>query len=63
MQDLNQDLDRDIRHACRQWHLGVRFKTSEEIINALEDIYESVLAFSNFLGSLIYVTVKLQWLG
>ena len=61
-QNLNHDLDRDIHHVCCHWHLGVRFETSEEILNALEDVYEGFLAFSNVLGSLIYVTVRMAWM-
>ena len=54
-QYLNHDLDSDVHHVYRHWHLGVRFETSEEILNALEDVYESVLTVSNILGSLTYV--------
>ena len=41
-QDLDHDLNRDIHHVYRHWHLGVRFKTSEEILNTLEDVYEGI---------------------
>ena len=62
-QDLDHDLDRDIHHVYRQWHLGVRFETSEEILDALEDIYKSIPASTNILGSLIFVTVTMAWIN
>jgi len=62
-QDLDHDLDSDIHHVGRQWDLGVRFETSEEVLDALEDIYKNVLAFTNILGSLIFVTVTMAWIN
>jgi hypothetical protein len=42
--DLHHDLHGDIHHFRRRWHLGVGFETSEKVLNAFEEVKESVLA-------------------
>ena len=52
IQDLDHDLHHHFRHSWSWWDLGVNFKSSKEIFDALEYIDKNILAFFDILSCL-----------
>ena len=51
-QQLDHDFDERLRHGRRRRDLGIDLETPQEILDALKDVDEGIVAFPHILGRL-----------